>query len=172
MPADVTVTVDGVPDVIRALGQIQPELRKAATARLKTAAEPVASAARGLIPDRPLSGWRPGGRTGWQASRVRRSVTIKFRSSARRWERSEDTFVLLRLNMGSAAGSIFDMAGRRSAGATASGQAMIAALNRKHGTASRAMWRAAESQLSTVQAGVIAAIDDVAATLNRELDGR
>jgi hypothetical protein len=78
-----------------------------------------------------------------------------------------DTFPLLRLTLGSAGGSIYDMAGRKGNGNTRSGEALIRKLQKDRGGASRVMWRSVESKIRVVEDGVRDAISDMEDAINK-----
>lgn len=160
--------VNGVAATIKELGRIDPELAKAARARLKETAAPLVAAARQLVPaPSPLSRWKAGGRIGWEAGRARSAITAKPSTAAPRGRRIK----LLSVVQANPAGAVFDMAGRASGGRTPQGQAFIRNLNARYGTASRAMWRAAEQTRPQVEQALQTAVRDVEDTLSRRLGG-
>jgi hypothetical protein len=152
----------GVRDVLRILGKVEPELKKAAQKRLKAAAVPVQTEARQLIPNRPMSGWKPGGRIGWDQRMVARSITIMGPRGGK-----GRRVVLVALKQNSAAGAIYEKAGRKSSGTTRSGKAFVEALNRNNGPASRAVWRAVDHQRPQLEQAIQQAIEDTVAMLEQ-----
>jgi hypothetical protein len=166
--------VDGVAEVLRALGKVDPELRKATVKAMKVAGDPMAQEARSLFPaSSPLSNWgnwtTPNGRVigPYNPAKVKRGVKIAYRGSKVKGS-DKDTIPLLTMRQTDAAGAIVDMAGRRSNGRTAQGRAFIEQL-RSHGVASRAMWPAAERNMGRVTAAVEAAINDMAAKIEQDM---
>lgn len=161
---DVTLKVDGLPEMLRELKRLDPELRKEIPKRFKTAAQFLVDDARSLVPDNPPSGWSSGGRLGFKPGVVRRSIRLKFRGTR---GRRKDTFSLLTLTTGkSAALSVMDMAGRKSSGSTRSGRALISRLNRTR-PASRIVWEAAERNADAIEQVVRKLTRDVAADIDR-----
>jgi len=169
------IEVYGVPEMLKVLKQIDPELRKATISKMKLAAEPILQEARSLIPDQPVSvsektrkrggGWKVTGRLGYDAKKVRRSIKVTFKIKSR--DKNANTFPLLRLVLGSAGGSIYDMAGRKGSGNSPSGVALIRKLQKDRGGASRVMWKSVESKISVVEDGVRDAIVDMEYAINQ-----
>ena len=168
------IEVYGVPEMLKVLKQIDPELRKATIAKMKLAADPILQEARSLIPDQPVSvsektrkrggGWKATGRLGYDAKKVRRSIKVTFKTKIR--DKNANTFPLLRLVLGSAGGSIYDMAGRKGSGNSPSGVALIRKLQKDRGGASRVMWKSVESKIRVVEDGVKDAIVDMEYAIN------
>ena len=157
--------VNGLADTLKVLRRIDPELRKTTVRRMKLAAKPMQAEAKKLFPDAsPLSGWG-NWRGGYDGRTVKRNVKVAFKGSK---ARNSDTIPLLTLRQTSAAGVIFDIAGRKSSGNSPSGRAMIARLDR-FAPASRVMWPTAERHMPEVVQGVRSAIDDMSEIINQEL---
>lgn len=159
------VEVNGLADTLRTLRRVDPELRKTTIKRMKLAAKPMQAEAKKLFPSAsPLSGWG-NWRGGYDGANVKRNVKVSFKGSK---ARNSDVIPLLTLRQTSAAGVIFDIAGRKSQGNSPSGRAMIARLDR-FAPASRVMWPTAERHMPEVVQGVRSAIDDMSAIINQEL---
>lgn len=155
--------VEGVAEVLRALGKVNPELKKATVKRMKQAADPMINDARSLFPaTSPLSNWG-NWRGGYDGAQVRRGVRAAFRGSKVRGSEA-NTVPLLSLRQTNAAGAIYDIAGRASNGNTPQGRAFITQL-RSEGVASRAMWPAAERNMPEVVSAVEDAINDMSAQI-------
>ena len=170
MAVSASLEVEGVAEVLRALGKINPELKKATVKNMKTAGDPMVQDARSLFPaTSPLSNWgnwtTPKGRVigPYNPAKVKRGAKVAYRGSKVRGS-DKDTIPLLTMRQTDAAGSIVDMAGRRSNGNTPQGRAFIAQL-RSHGVASRAMWPAAERNMDRVTAAVEDAINEMSAQI-------
>ena len=80
--------VDGVAEVLRALGKVNPELKKATVKAMKAAGDPMVQEARSLFPSAtPLSNWgnwtTPKGRVigPYNPSKVKRGVKVAYRGS-------------------------------------------------------------------------------------------
>ena len=168
---DVTAT-------LKQLGQIDPALRRAATARMKSAAKPLVQEARSLVPRDSGLNWgnwtteSPGlGKPGigrvigpYNPTTVRRGIKVTYKGPSKR-DRDKVIFPLLTLQNTSAAGAIFDIAGRangagRGSEGAARGRAMIQKL-REQGRASRIVWEAAERKIDEVNRGVQKAVEDM-----------
>ena len=170
------IEVYGVPEMLKLLKTIDPALRKATQAKMKLAAAPILAEARSLIPEvaiepgekgrRRGGGWKVTGRLGYDAKAVKRSIKVVFKGSRIR-DKNANTFPLLKLVLGSAGGSIFDMAGRSGSGNTPSGTALIRKLQKDRGGASRVMWKSVESKIGEVEQGVKDAIADMEYAINQ-----
>lgn len=169
------IEVYGVPEMLKLLKEIDPALRKATIAKMKLAADPILQEARSLVPDQPLTisektrkrggGWKATGRLGYDAKKVRRSIKVTFKTKIR--DKNANTFPLLRLVLGSAGGSIYDMAGRKGSGNSPSGEALIRKLQKDRGDSSRVMWKSVESKIRYVEDGVRDAIQDMEFSINQ-----
>lgn len=160
--------IENIPEMVRTLKAIDPELRKEAAKRIRAIGRSVAADAKAQILDVPLSGWAHQGRTGFRPAQVRQGISARIKFSAKR---TETEIPLMTLRQKNPAGEIFDMAGRSSSGATPSGQAMIRGLNARGGRASRYMWPTVERNLSRVTAELEAAAEDMARTINERTAG-
>lgn len=163
----VTAKLDGLPEVFRALGQVDPQLRKAALANVRRVGQVIRTDARANVPTAPpMSGWqrRRGGtnRFGWAPGRVRSRIQVKTGTGSVR----TGNIQLLRIVQRDGLGSLFDMGGRKGGGNSPQGRQMIRNLNRR-GRASRTMWPAAEANRDTVEQALADAIKDMETTLNR-----
>jgi hypothetical protein len=158
------------------LGKVDKELKKELVRSMKKAANPLVAEARSLVPSSsPLTNWG-NWKGGYDPARVRSGIKVSQRNTGQRLRggRQEETIRLLAMVSTSAAGAIYDMAGRadghgRRSEGLARGAAMIRKLN-ESGTASRTMWPAAERRLGEVQDAVRVAIADMESTLQKELD--
>ena len=162
-----TTKITGIPQALRILRDVDPQLRKQAVDEIKSATEPLVNAARQRVPQDPSPGWSTKGRTGFSAGRVRNSIRPQFRASQRR---GAERFTLVRVRMMNAGGQIFATAGTASAGRTESGRALVGYLNRHHGRGQRIMWPAAEQELPSVTRAVqqaAARVEDRASRLAR-----
>ena len=124
------------------------------------------SAVRTRLPSVPMSGWVRSGRYRYDRADAAKKVKVRIGGRGRR---SSSTWPLVTLSQTSAAGIVFDMAGRRSPGKTPQGRAFISTLTSRFGGASRSMWPGAESEMDTVQHEVLVAAEEAAAATNRKL---
>lgn len=163
------VKVEGLPELFRDLGRIDPELRKAAVRRVYAVGQIIQTEARGNIPAMPpMSGWqrRRGARNKWAWSPARSRSRIRVKVSTGSVKKNE--IRLIRVIQSDPAGSIYDMAGRKSSGKSQQGRQFVQNLN-KRGKASRSMWAAAEAKESQIEQALREAVDDMADTVNRRL---
>ena len=168
---DVTAT-------LKELGQIDPKLRRAATARMKGAARPLVQEAKSLVPqDTGLSGWgnwtTPKGRVigPYNGAAVRKGIKVVYKGPSKK-QAGREIFHLLTLQNTTAAGAIYDIAGRangsgRNSEGAARGRAFINKL-RQNGMASRIVWRAAEAK----QDEVVQAVEKAVRDMEREVQER
>jgi len=174
----VAAEADGLADAIKTLGKVDRELKKELVRSMKKAADPLVAEARSLVPAAtPLTNWY-GWKGGYDAGKVRRGIKTSQRNTAQRGNdgRRQETIRLLALVSTSAAGAIYDMAGRaggtgRGSEGAARGQAMIRKLD-ENGRASRTLWPAAEKKLPEVQDAVRDAIAEMEETIQKELEAR
>jgi hypothetical protein len=156
----------GYRDTMKALQKLDPALRRETVKEIRKAMAPLQAKARALTPaTAPLSGMVRG-RLAY-SSKARSGVRIRVGGRARRNAKSWPLASLVQVDP---AGSVFDMAGRRSTGSTPQGQALIRGLNARHGTASRAMWRVMDNGgADDVRRNVLAAVKNASEQVNREL---
>lgn len=139
------------------LKQIDPDMRKMMDREIRAFAKPVTANAKGFVPESPMRNWaRPGGwvqkrissKTGapydhdlsFSKSEVVRGIAI--RQGGKRNHGSAYTTVWWIQNK-SAAGSVYEIAGRKQKSETPQARAFVANLNRE-GKASRLIWRAVD----------------------------
>ena len=154
MPNEILIT--DIQKVQRELMKIEPELKKQLVRDIKQVAEPVQSAVKSAIPTvSPLirGMGQSRGRLGWDPDKGKKpsDVRIVYRSGAKRTAPLVTS--LVSVNVGSAAVTMLDMAGKRNPnGRNARGAAMIRNLNDKgFGKPSRFAWPAAEKALPQVE---------------------
>ena len=165
MPA----TVKGGVELRKALRNFAPELGKETQKEIASVLKPVVKEARGFVTTSPLSNWaREGGKFPvFNASIVKRGIGYKTTPSKpnRHGFRS-----LARLFNKTAAGAIYETAGRKTPGSK-----FVQNLNSKNpsvmkGTGKlegRALYRAYEEDQGKAQDGVLKAIEKVKVKLNQ-----
>ena len=130
MVASSTVTVVGVKDAMRQLQKIEPDLAKQIKKDFKEIVKPVVGDARSQVLNLPLSGfrrnWKAGKLLPWSQSAVSRSIIARYSN-----RRRGNSLAVFSVTMKSPAGTIFDIAGRKSA------NRLGAALDSLYGRASR-----------------------------------
>lgn len=140
--------------------------------------------AKNLISDQPpMSGWRKAdairGKTrggagwpGWNAGEIKSKITKTKAEGKVRRDYTTSAGALLNK---SAAGSIFEVAGRQASGTkkmfaqTSSGQ-FLRTIGNRFGKASRVVWRVVDKDADKIQANVAKALDDAKAELQRYLN--
>ena len=141
--------------------------------------------ARNIIKDEPpMSGWREAdaakGRTrggagwpGWNAGEIKSKITkTKAEGKVRKGDYTTSAGALLNK---SAAGSIFEVAGRVASGtarmyATDRGGQFLRTLGNRFGKASRVVWRVVDKDRSRIEANVNRALEQAKADLQRHLN--
>jgi hypothetical protein len=137
--------------------------------------------ARNIIGEEPpMSGWRKAdaarGKTrggagwpGWNAGEIRTKITKTKAQGKVRGDYTTSAGALLNK---SAAGSIFEVAGRKTkatAGRTSSAQ-FLRNLGNRFGKASRVVWRVVDKDRSRIEANVARALDDAKSELQKHLN--
>jgi hypothetical protein len=166
------IEVQGVAEALKTLQKADPELRKAVIKDMKQAAAPLEAAARGLVPDRPLTNWY-GWKDGYNKGKVQKGIKVAFRGGKVKGK-GGDHFPLLSLRQTNAGGAIFEMAGRAGGKGRGSeggprGAAMINKLD-TYGTASRTLWPAVEKNFGAVESALEAAVNNMGNELSRMLE--
>lgn len=184
--------VYGVQETVKILMDIEPELLKQTRKDIRQIAQPVADAIEQYIPNQPpLKNMAHNGRTAWKPSNVQ--VTIKTSFSNKTFTREQAIASIhaggKKGTQGAAGLQIADMAGRRGkvrrSGRTreftrnglsnityrlnGQGAGLIDYLNANWSRASRFVWRAAETQIPKIQAGVMESIDKLSKATNSKL---
>ena len=167
MTASTSVTVVGVKDALRELGKIEPDLKKQIQKDVKTILRPVVDEAKRAMPVTPLSGmarsWKRGVLFPYEQAQVQRSIGARFNTRKR-----GNSLAVIAVVMKSAAGTIYDMSGKRG-GKTPQGRAMIANLEARFGKASRGMWPAYERNADAVNDAMERVVDVVTDAANRRI---
>lgn len=159
---EIKASIENIPDMIRALKEIDPELRKQAAAEVRGIARSVVADAKTQISGVPLSGWAHKGRTGFEPGLVRRGISARVKFTAKR---NQEEIRLITLVQKNAAGQILDMAGRKSGSGS-----FVPQLTARAGTASRYMWPTVERNLPRVEAALEQAAQNMADTINRRTE--
>jgi hypothetical protein len=163
--------VKNIPQTLRLLKQVDPELRKRVPDEIKSYAEPMLTEIKGGLPDRMLSGWSNKGRTGYRPRSAKYNTRLRFRGSRPR-SAPYDSWPILRVESKHVALSIASMAGRKSGGKTASGKAMIAALKQRYGGADRFIWPYVVKHQPNIERGIRNSLERYETIINRELKKR
>ena len=153
------VEIVGVREVTRALGQFDKDAKKILDKGVREAAAGLVKDSRGYV-SIGLSGWERWKRTpsGFDPSKVSRGIKVSRSANRKRGSTTENVVSVVN---STAAGAIWETAGRKTSGTTKSGKVMIAAITRRDGpivrvgpgpAAGRTIWRAAaETDLDALQ---------------------
>jgi hypothetical protein len=157
-----TVTVVGVKDAMRELQKIEPDLAKQIKKDFKEIVKPVVGDARSQVVNLPLSGfrrnWKAGKLLPWSQSAVSRSIIARYSN-----RRRGNSLAVFSVTMKSPAGTIFDIAGRKSA------NRLGAALDSLYGRASRLMWPTYERHANQVNKNMADLVEKITDAANRRL---
>lgn len=152
--------------MLKALKEIDPELRKQFVRDAKQVAKPVDTLIKQSIPSvAPLSGMNNNGRLGWGVGKKADSTTIQFKASG---SRRTAVTPLVKIRVNSAATVLADMAGRKANGNTRAGRAMIRNLNERVRHASRFVYPAGEKAQPEAEKQIKAIIEKVAVYFSRK----
>jgi hypothetical protein len=186
----VEVEIYGLRSLERLMKGIAPDLLKEMDAKIREQLEPVQASARGFVPNTPpMSGWKAGnaaasaekavhrgprrksrggaGWPGWDSSEISKGIVIrKGQAKARK---ANIGSVAWRLENKSAAGAIYEIAGRKSSGNSPAGKQFIKNLER-HGAASRLIWKAWDQHKGTVIPAIVDTVDAYEAELQKRID--
>jgi len=134
----------------RELKKVDPDLRKEMDRTIRGLLTPIAEIAKGLVPRETLSGWRKrtngtskwSNSLAWDPTEVKRGISVRQGKRRPKNVPVTDSVTAWGLYSRSAAGSIFELAGKASSGTTVAGQNFVQALNERHHRPSRLIWRA------------------------------
>lgn len=123
------VKVTGVRQTLRALKQAQPDLEKQVRKSINDSVREVVLAARGFIPDQPMTGWTADswGHRGWDQRTAK--MGIKRQNPSRRIRTGGYFYAIDVANL-SAPGMIYELAGSKSDGNSPQGRQFIANIER------------------------------------------
>jgi hypothetical protein len=167
--------VQGIRETMAVLKQIDPTLQRQAVKNVKIAAESIVQDARSRIPAIPTgtTRGRPNwnqwtGNRSWNPSEVRRGIKSRVRATRGRGQYDRP---LVSVVQSSAAGAIYDMAGKtRKFTRGPQGEAFNRALSR-NGPASRSMWPALEAKIDEVNRSMDEAVKEMEHEINARLGG-
>ena len=155
------IEIVGMREVTRALGEIDKDAKRILDKGVREAAAELVTKSRGHV-STGLSGWeRWKERTapsGFDPMKVSRGIKVSRSANRRRGTTTENVVSVIN---SSAAGAIWETAGRKTSGKTKAGKVMIAAITRRDGpivrvgpgpAAGRTIWRAAaDTDLDALQ---------------------
>ena len=164
MPVDSTVTIVGVKETLRQLQKLEPDTAKAIKAEFKQIVKPIVDAAKPQVRELPLSGfarnWKGGKIMPWDKSAVQKSIIARFSNRKR-----GNSLAVFSVTMKSPAGTIFDMAGKKSS------NRLAAALDQIAGRPSRLMWPTYERHADQVNENLARLVEKITDETNRRLVG-
>lgn len=160
--------VTNIPQTLRLLKQIDPELRKRVPDEIKSYAQPMLTEIKGNLPNTMLSGWSNKGPTGYRPRSARYNTRLRFRGSRPR-SAPHHSWPILRVEAKHVALSMASMAGRRSPGRSPEGRAMIQALIRRYGFADRFIWPKVVKHQPNIERGIRYSLDNYERVINKEL---
>jgi hypothetical protein len=183
--ANDVIVLTGIKETLDALKEFDKDAVKRFNKVINTELAGAQRDARNIITDEPpMSGWRKAdaakGRTrggqgwpGWNAGEIRSKITkTKAQGKVRKGDYTTSAGALLNK---SAAGSIFEVAGRQASGTkkmfaqTSSGQ-FLRTLENRFKKASRVVWRVVDKDRAKIEANVNRALEDAKAQLQRVLN--
>ena len=135
--------VKGLQQVLRELRKFNPDILKEVRKDMKDQAQPIIRAAASRIPAQPASGWKSGGRLGWNKAKAVRGMKVSLRSS-KRIRGVRGSYASVELVQSSAPGAVWDQAGQRGnyKAPVQRGANFVDALTRSSGKAQRGLWPA------------------------------
>lgn len=174
------IVISGIKETIDALKQFDKDAARRLNKLINDELLQAQGDARELIPEKPpLSGWRTtaaknpkkGVRGGegwpaWEPQAIRQGV-VKTRTQGR--VRADYTTSAGALLQKTAAGAIFEVAGRRTAG-EGRGRQMIGVLNTRFNGASRAIWKVVDRDKPKILTNVQKAMNEAQRTLQAKFD--
>jgi hypothetical protein len=185
--ADDVIVLSGIKETLDALKQFDKDAVKRFTKVINSELSGAERDAKGIIKDQPpMSGWRKAdaanprrttrggaGWPGWDAGEIKSKIT---KSKVQGKVRGDYTTSAGSLLNKSAAGAIFEIAGRKASGTKAttaqssSGQ-FLRTLGNRFGKASRVVWRVVDKDRAKIEANVARALEQAKADLQKHLQG-
>ena len=131
------------------LKKASPEVRKQMDKEIRAMITPVSKLAKSYVPTRAMTNWRKsdnpknddgwGARKGWDKSEVVKGISV--RQGGRR-ARGNATSSAWKIQNSSAAGAIYELAGKGTGNGSLASDSFISAINANTGRPSRLIWRA------------------------------
>jgi hypothetical protein len=183
--ADDVIVLTGIKETLDNLKEFDKDAVKRFNKVINTELAGAERDAKGLISeDPPMSGWRKTdaakGRTrggagwpGWNAGEIKSKITkTKAQGKVRKGDYTTSAGALLNK---SAAGAIFEVAGRKASGtkrmfATDSGGQFLRTLGNRFGSASRVVWRVVDKDRAKIEANVNRALIEAKTELQKHLN--
>jgi hypothetical protein len=172
--------VKNVDTTLKALRQVDPELRRRVPNEIKSYAQPMLAEIKAGMPKQMTSGWSRKGRTGYRYSSARFKTTLQFRGrppragtfvtpNGRKFTvKPGDVWPILRVRSRHLALIIASTARK---GHTDSGKALVAALN-EQSKADRFIWPIVEKHTKDIERGIRDSFRRYEKIVNRQLERR
>lgn len=179
--ADEVIVLTGIKETLDALKEFDKDAVKRFNKVINTELAGAQKDAKNQIDDKPpMSGWREAdaakGKTrggagwpGWNAGEIKSKITKTKAQGKVRGDYTTSAGALLNK---SAAGSIFEVAGRKTAAGfgTSSSAQFLRTLGNRFGKASRVVWRVVDKDRSRIEANVNRALEQAKADLQKHLN--
>ena len=180
--AEEVIILTGIKETLAALKEFDKDAVKRFNKVINTELSGAERDAKNLISEQPpMSGWRKTdatkGRTrggagwpGWNAGEIKSKITkTKAQGKVRKGDYTTSAGALLNK---SAAGSIFEVAGRVTKPGSGGGSSaqFLRTLGNRFGAASRVVWRVVDKDADKIQSNVAKALDDAKNELQRHLN--
>lgn len=179
--ADEVIVLTGIKETLEALKEFDKDAVKRFNKVINTELAGAERDARASVPEQPMSGWRKAdaikprkttrggaGWPGWDRAVVQSGIKkSKAQGKVRKGNFDYTTSAGALLNQ-SAAGAIFEVAGRKTSG-TGTGKSFINTLNERFGKASRSIWRTVDKDRARIEANVARALEQAKAELQKHL---
>ncbi len=179
--ADEVVILNGVKETLAALKDFDKDAVKRFNKVINSELSGAERDAKGLISqDPPMSGWRKTdaakGRTrggagwpGWNAAEIQSKIA---KTKAKGKVRGDYTTSAGALLNKSAAGSIFEVAGRKTKSSMAGGSSaqFLRTLGNRFGKASRVVWRVVDKDKARIEQNVAKALEEAKTLLQKHLN--
>ena len=185
--ADEVILLTGIKETLDNLKEFDKDAVKRFNKVINTELAGAERDAKGLISEEPpMSGWRKAdaakprqttrggaGWPGWNAGEIKSKITkTKAQGKVRKGDYTTSAGALLNK---SAAGAIFEIAGRKASGTkgmtaqSSSGQ-FLRTIGNRFGKASRVVWRVVDKDKARIEANVKRALDEAEAELQKHLN--
>jgi hypothetical protein len=179
--ADDVIVLTGIKETIDALKQFDKDAVKRFNKVINTELAGAQKDARNIISeDPPMSGWRKadaakgrvrGGKgwPGWNAGEIKSKITKTKAQGKVRGDYTTSAGALLNK---SAAGAIFEVAGKKTKAGFGggSGQQFLRTLGNRFGKASRVVWRVVDKDRARIEENVARALEQAKADLQKHLN--
>jgi hypothetical protein len=142
---ETTVVLNGYNEFKKKLKLADADLRKAMDKEIKSFITPVSSLAKSYVPSVAMRNWKSGGngqwssRLGWDQSEVLKGIVVRQGGSR---SKGSATSAAWRIQNKSAAGAVYELAGKKSSGSGTAGISFVNAITLRGGRPSRLIWRA------------------------------